>query len=185
MKTFNELLAEFSTLHESIGMLEDVKILYQYITENKFKNILEIGILHGNTCRTFACAASILPDTCITSVDIEQGCIDVCREKIEHDGTDKYVKFYCSDSVKFLNQQPFFNYDCIFIDTDHRLTQTIAEIFLAGTRVLQNGGCIFMHDTGMLEVQQAIDLFKYYKFIKHVHFQTPAGLDLIILGGNI
>jgi predicted O-methyltransferase YrrM len=185
MKTFDELLKEFSTLHESIGMLEDVKILYKYVTEKKFKNVLELGILHGNTCRTFACAAATLPDTHITSVDIEQGCVDVCKEKITHDGTYNYVTFYQSDSVKFLNNQPYYSFDCIFIDTDHRLTQTLAELFLAGTRVLQDGGHIFMHDTGMLEVQQAIDLFKHYRLIEHTRFQTPAGLDLIVLRRTI
>ncbi len=180
MTTFDKLLAEFSQLHEAIGMLEDVKILYQYVVENKFRNVLELGTLHGNSCRTFACAASTLPNTYITSIDIEKGCLDECLEKLKKDGTERFVTFKHKDSVKFLQEQQDNFWDCIFIDTDHRLIQTIAEIFLAGTKVKQNGGYIFMHDTGMLEVRQAIELLQKYRKVEHERFNTPAGLDLII-----
>ena len=181
MKTWNELLAEFSILHESIGMLEDLKVFHQYTTTKQYQNILELGILHGNSNRTFAFAASKLPNTYLTAVDIEQGCIDQCAAKTTNDGTRQYVTYIKSDSVKFLHQSNDNYWDCIFIDTDHRLTQTLAEIFLAGLKAKQNGGHIFMHDTGMQEVRDAIEVFKKYKKYKHTRFQTNAGLDLLEL----
>jgi len=181
MKDWNELLSELGTLHESIGMFEDLKIFYEYTLKYKYNNILEIGILHGNSNRTFACAASVLPNTKITSVDIEQGCINECYAKLKNDGFEQYVTYVKSDSVKFLHQSNDNYWDCIFIDTDHRLTQTLAEIFLAGLKAKQNGGHIFMHDTGMQEVRDAIEVFKKYKKYKHTRFQTNAGLDLLEL----
>jgi hypothetical protein len=50
-------------------------------------------------------------------------------------------------------------------------------------KVKQSGGHIFMHDTGMQEVREAIDVFSFYRKFKHTRFQTPAGLDLLEFGG--
>jgi predicted O-methyltransferase YrrM len=184
MKTFKELLEEFKVVHVSLGMLEDVKLLYDYATGMKFQRILEFGVLHGNSTRTFASAASVTQNCHITSVDVEQGCIDEVSRKLKDDNLEKYVTFHKDNSIDFLLHQPNGAWDCIFIDTDHRFVQTVAELFLAGLKVKQTNGFIFMHDTNMGEVAQAIELFKSYVPCGHKHFNTPAGLDVIIIGGT-
>jgi predicted O-methyltransferase YrrM len=185
MNNFINLIKELETLHSAKGMIGDLHCFYTYTKERNFKNVLEFGVLHGNSTRTWACAASELPDTHITSVDIEQGCLDETLEKLKNDGLDKYVTLIKSNSVDFLKVQPDDYYDCIFIDTDHRYAQTVTELFLAAKKVKQKGGFIFMHDTCMPEVREAIGLFKSYMPIKHYMLDTPAGLDILIMESAI
>jgi len=179
MKTFNKLLEEFKQIHTSMGMVEDVKLLYEYATKIRFPRVLELGVLHGNSTRTFACAA-YEAGSHITSVDIEQGCLDEVARKLKDDGLAEYVTFVNSDSVKFLMNQPSETWNCIFIDTDHRLTQTLAELFVGHDKLVE-GGYMFMHDTNMGEVVTSIEFYKkQFEPTIHRHFDTPAGLDLII-----
>lgn len=178
MIDINDLIKEFENIHESKGMVEDIKILYKYAIENQYKNILELGILHGNSTKTFALAASKIPGCLFTSVDIEEYCIEEMKQKLKVYGLEKYVNFVNSDSVKFMESQPDKTYDCIFIDTSHSLNQTIAELFVAALKV-QPGGHIFMHDTAMPEICRAIEIFKQYTKLDFWNFSTPAGLGLI------
>ncbi len=180
MKNFNELLLEFDSLHEAKGMLEDVKILYDYTITRGFQNILELGVMHGNSTRTFACAASNLPNTHVTSVDIEEQCCDEVSQRLQSDGLASFVTFVTSDSIEFLNKQPDDFYDCIFIDTTHEFKQTLCELFLASFKVKQHKGYIFMHDVAMPQVVTAIEAFmKCDPNCTFEKFSTPAGLGLV------
>lgn len=180
MVDIRTLLSEFETQHESRGMIDDLKLLYNSTVENKYKNILELGVLHGNSTRVFALAASILKNCNITSVDIEEGCCKEAYEKLKQYELEKYVKFVTSDSVEFLLDQDDDFFDCIFIDTSHTYKQTIVELFLAGLKVKQDGGHIFLHDVHMPNVSSAIELFmSYNKHLKYIKYHTPAGLEFI------
>src|SRR4030067_2304146 len=176
MITFNELLKEFEVLHESIGMLPDVKLLHDYVKNNNLKEILELGILHGNSSRTFAVAASEINGH-LTSVDIEQTCLDDVLQRLKKDGTENFVTLIEGDSIKFLLKQPDKKYDCIFIDTNHLFRQTIAEIAVAMLKINENG-YLFLHDTNQEGVSQAITIFMKYASdrISFNNHQTNAGL---------
>lgn len=178
MKAIDELIKEYLESYESKGMWNDSKILHDYVVERKLKNILEFGVLHGSTTRALAIAASKIEDSNYVSVDIEQGCIDEASAKLEEDGTLKYVKFVCSDSIKFLQSQPYNRWDLIFIDTDHTLRQTVAELFLAASRIKKDNGYVFMHDAHMDGVRQAGELFKFYNAerFEDQYFQTDSGM---------
>jgi predicted O-methyltransferase YrrM len=178
MKTIDELIKEYLESYESRGMWQDAKILHDYVVERKLTNILEFGILHGSTTRALAIAASKIEDSNYVSVDIEQGCIDEASAKLTDDDTRRYVNFVCSDSIKFLQAQPYNKWDLIFIDTDHTLRQTIAELFLAASRIKTQDGYIFMHDAHMDGVRQAADLFRFYNAEKFEmnYYQTDSGM---------
>jgi predicted O-methyltransferase YrrM len=162
MKTIEELLKEYLESYESKGMVNDAKILHDYVSERQLKNVLEFGVLHGSTTRALAIAASKVPECNYVSVDIEQGCIDEATRKLKEDGTENFVKFVCSDSIKFLQEQTPDFWDFIFIDTDHTIKQTIAELFMAGVCIKQKNGYIFMHDAHMDGVKNTASLFRSY-----------------------
>lgn len=179
MITFNELLKEFEGLHESIGMLPDVKLLYDYVKNNNLKEILELGILHGNSSRTFAISASEIGGH-VTSVDIEQSCIDEVSQRLKKDGTENFVTFIESDSIKYLLKQPDEKYDCIFIDTNHLFRQSISEIAVALLKIKKNG-FLFLHDTNQEGVVQAITIFMKYASdkVSFTNHPTNAGLGVM------
>lgn len=179
MITFNELLKEFESLHESIGMLPDVKLLHDYVVNNKLTEILELGILHGNSSRTFAVAASEIGGH-VMSVDIEKACIDDVSQRLKKDGTENFVTFVESDSIKFLLKTPDLTYDCIFIDTNHLYRQSIAEISVAMQKI-EKDGYLFLHDTNQEGVAQAITIFMKYVSdkISFTNHQTNAGLGVM------
>lgn len=185
MKNINELLEEYKNVHLSMGMLDDVKFMHKFATENKFMNILELGILHGNSTRAFAIACSETGGH-LTSVDIEPACIDEVYQKIKDDGTLDFVTFKTADSIDFLYHQPDGYWDCIFIDTSHLLLQTIGEIFLAAQKVKQNGGYLLLHDTNQEGVDRALKLFLQYnsKCVTFQNHYTNAGLGVIVTTGG-
>lgn len=178
---FNELLKEFESLHESIGMLPDVKLLHDYVKNNNLKKILELGILHGNSSRTFAVAASEIGGH-VTSVDIEQSCLDEVLQRLKKDGTENFVTLIQNDSIKFLLKQSDEWYDCIFVDTNHLFRQTIAEISVALQKI-KKSGFLFLHDTNQEGVNQAITVFMNYASnnVIFTNHQTNAGLGVMRL----
>lgn len=175
------LIKEYNESYESRGMTLDAHTMYNFIIDRNLKKVLEIGVLHGSTTRFFALAVSQLKDASLTSVDIENQCLEEAKQKLESDGTLTGVNFVCSDSVKFLSDQPFNSWDLIFIDTDHTLKQTIAEVFLAGLVAKQDGGHIFLHDATMPDVIAAIRVFSEYNkgTCSMTAFKTESGLVLI------
>ena len=183
MNTIENLIKEYNDSFESRGMSLDALTLHNFVVTRKLKNILEFGVLHGSTTRALALAASKVVGSNYVSVDIENQCLVEAKEKLINDGTDKYVTFVCSDSIKYLSGQPANYWDLIFIDTDHHLKQTLTELFLAGITVKQNGGLIFLHDASMPEVMQAINIFEFYNKGKcsSTIFRTESGLVLITM----
>lgn len=182
MVDIHTLLSEFETQHESRGMIDDLRLLYNSTLENKYKNILELGILHGNSTRIFALAAKNLKKCKVTSVDIEEGCCKEVYEKLKQYNLEKYIEFVTSDSIEFLLDQPDNSFDCIFLDTSHTFKQTVVELFLCGIKIKQNGGHIFLHDIHMPGVSSAIDLFlSYNPHVEYRKYNTPAGLGFIVM----
>jgi predicted O-methyltransferase YrrM len=178
MININDLIEEFENNHESKGMVEDCKILYRYAIENQYKNILELGILHANSTKVFALAAFQIPNCRFTSLDIEQYCIDEAKQRLQVYGLESFANFVNLDSVKFLETQPDGSYDCIFIDTNHELKQSLAELFLSA---LKSNKHIFLHDTSMPGVMKSIEtLRKFEPQYEIMNFPTPSGLGLVI-----
>ena len=121
----------------------EVPLAYAETIRVKARKIIDLGVHHGLSTRTFLIAA-IETDGHVWSVDI-QDC-PVARKFINSWGLGNRWTFKVMDSLDFIKTWQNGPVDIVHIDTSHAYEQTLKELE-AYAPIVRPGGLILLHDT--------------------------------------
>ncbi len=152
------------------------KILYETVKDLRAMRILELGC--GYTTYALALASSEISGSQFTSADIDKNRVKIFSEGLKERNLN--CNLVAEDSIECLLKYKNDSLDFIFIDSNHEFRQTLLEICLSAAK-LDVFGRIFLHDTKMSGVAEAIRIFLYVTTGWHfMDLNTSAGLGILL-----
>lgn len=124
--------------------INDGKILYDIIVENKFKKAVEIGTSTGHSAIWIAWALSKTGGKLIT-IEIDKRRYLQAKSNFKKAGVDKIIDARLADAHEFVPNLPG-KYDFVFSDADKYWYK---NYFIAMDPKLEVGGCFTAHNTAM------------------------------------
>jgi predicted O-methyltransferase YrrM len=124
--------------------INDGKILYDIIVENKFKKAVEIGTSTGHSAIWIAWALSKTGGKLIT-IEIDKRRYLQAKSNFKKAGVDKIIDARLADAHELVPNLPG-KYDFVFSDADKYWYK---NYFIAMDPKLEVGGCFTAHNTAM------------------------------------
>ena len=137
-------------------MFREVPILYAETVKLGAQKIIDLGVHHGLSARTFLIAA-IETDGHVWSVDIHR--CSYARALIRAWGLANRWTFTVMDDLEYVKTWKGGQVDIVMIDTCHYYDHTLKELE-AYAPLVRPGGLVFLHDTipahPVIKVHEAI-----------------------------
>ena len=158
---------------------ESAKFLYDFVKENNYKNILEIGTAIGYSGSIMMSAT----DAYLTTVDINEKSLAVANKNFEKMGYRDRVNIYNLDAWELINQlrDDGCKFDMVFLDGAKGQYIKYLDVLID---LLDKNGSIFADNVllqGMVESEEKIphrkrtmvvNLRKYLKRVNEYPFET-------------
>jgi len=167
---------------EDIGTAEELSILYEETVNLHAKKIIDLGVCHGGSTRTFLLAC-LKTGGHVWSVDIKD--TSFTRNKISELELNHLWTFTIMDDLDYVKTWSEGMVDIIMIDTSHTYEQTHAELG-AYSKLVRIKGVIFLHDVNPKlfegQVKRAINKFLETEADNwdYTEFNTKFGLGKLV-----